>query len=69
MYFPAEVCVVLPGQAFRSLLDPRQTQYMMGFAVRKPYENAASIRDEGLHTVGLVSPTNKVLVRPQRYQG
>lgn len=35
---------------------------MMDFAARRPKENAESI-SEGLRAIGLVSPTDKVLVR------
>ena len=63
-YVPAECCEVLPGQAFRSLLDGEQTRLMIGFAARKPYQNARSIYGEGLRTVGLISPNNRILVRP-----
>lgn len=65
MYRPAEVCDVLPGQAYRSMLDGEQTRKMVEHAARKPKLNANSIVREGLDTVGLVSPTNKVLVRLQ----
>lgn len=64
-YLPAEVCVVMPGQSSNSRLDPGQTRQMIRFAVRKPFENAASIVNEGLETVGLSSQTNVLLVRGQ----
>lgn len=37
---------------------------MITFACRKPKENALSIVNEGLATVGLVPSNNPVLVRP-----
>ncbi|KAF7505467.1 hypothetical protein GJ744_000714 [Endocarpon pusillum] len=57
-YLPAEVCIVMPGQNSRSKLDPTQTQQMIRVAVRKPWENANSIAQEGLHTVGLLPREN-----------
>jgi eukaryotic translation initiation factor 2C len=62
MYLPAEVCVVLPGQPSKSKLDGTQTQQMIRHAVRKPWENAASIVGEGLATVGLDENSNALLV-------
>lgn len=62
-YLPAEVCVVMPGQNSQSKLDPGQTQQMIRFAVRKPWENANSITQDGLQTVGLLPQTNVKLVR------
>ena len=61
-YLPAEVCVVMPGQSSNAKLDPGQTQQMIRFAVRKPWENAASIVNEGFQTAGLSSQTNILLV-------
>ena len=62
-YLPAEVCIVLPGQFSQSKLDPSQTQEMIKFAVRKPWENADSITQEGIRTVGLLPQANVNLVR------
>lgn len=62
MYLPAEVCVVLAGQPSKSKLDGSQTQQMIRYAVRKPWENAASIVQEGIQTVGLDGNTNALLV-------
>lgn len=61
-YFPAEVCEVMPGQNSQSKLDPHQTQKMIRFAVRKPWENKNSIDHEGLGTIGL-SEQAKIKVR------
>jgi eukaryotic translation initiation factor 2C len=63
MYLPAEVCVVFPGQPSKSKLDGTQAQQMIRHAVRKPWENAASIVGEGVQTVGLDDNTNVLLVR------
>ena len=62
-YLPAEVCIVMPGQSYQSKLDPSQTQQMIRFAVRKPWENAKSITEDGPSTVGLSPQTNANLVR------
>ena len=66
-YLPAEVCIVLPGQPCKSKLDSLQTQQMIRHAVRKPWENAASIVGEGVQTVGLDENSNVLLVRPRSY--
>lgn len=63
IYLPAEVCVVLPGQPSRTKLDGTQTQQMIRYAVRKPWDNAASIVGEGVQTVGLDKSSNLLLVR------
>ncbi|KAL9131513.1 MAG: hypothetical protein Q9217_000592 [Psora testacea] len=57
-YLPAEVCIVMPGQSTQSKLDPAQTQQMIRFAVRKPWENANSIIQDGPRTVGLLPQAN-----------
>jgi len=62
MYLPAEVCVVVPGQPSKAKLDGGQTQTMIQYAVRKPWENAKSILNEGVSTVGLDEDTNVLLV-------
>ena len=62
-YLPAEVCIVMPGQNSQSKLDPAQTQQMIRFAVRKPWENANSITQEGVRTTGLLPQANVNLVR------
>ena len=53
----------MPGQNSRSKLEPAQTQQMIRFAVRKPWENANSITQEGVRTVGLLPQANVNLVR------
>lgn len=62
-YLPAEVCIVLPGQNSQSKLDPVQSQNMIRIAVRPPWQNANSIMQEGLSTVGLLPQANVNLVR------
>ncbi|KAK2871788.1 hypothetical protein FQN49_002828 [Arthroderma sp. PD_2] len=54
-YLPAEVCIVEPGQAIKSKLSPAQTQKMIGFAVRRPKENAQSIVEGGAEIIGATS--------------
>ncbi|KAK1977461.1 putative RNA interference and gene silencing protein [Colletotrichum cereale] len=60
-YLPPEVCVVLQGQTAKSRLNSGQTQQMIRFTVRKPWENATSIVQEGLKTAGLSPQTNSLL--------
>ncbi|KAK2046757.1 Piwi-domain-containing protein [Colletotrichum somersetense] len=62
-YLPPEVCVVLQEQAAKSKLSPGETKKMIRFAVRKPWDNASSIVQEGLETVGLSPRTNSRLDR------
>lgn len=46
-YLPAEVCVIEPGQTIKRRLSPSQTQAMITFACRKPWENGDSIVGDG----------------------
>ncbi|UKZ72568.1 hypothetical protein TrVFT333_000200 [Trichoderma virens FT-333] len=62
-YLPLQVCYVLPGQPCNSQLSPAQTQQMIRFAVRRPFENATSIVSKGLKTAGLSSETNPLLIK------
>ncbi len=61
-YLPAEVCVVLPGQTIKRRLSPEQTQQMITFACRKPWENANSIISDGKTVLGLNPSITSVLV-------
>jgi hypothetical protein len=61
-YLPAEVCEVLPGQVIKRRLSPSQTQEMITFACRKPWQNAESIVGDGKMTLGLNPSTNPFLV-------
>ncbi|KAJ6439029.1 Piwi, PAZ and DUF1785 domain protein [Purpureocillium lavendulum] len=61
MYLPAEVCIVLAGQPSKSKLGGAQTQQMIRHAVRKPWENAASIVGDGIQTAGLDESSNVLL--------
>ncbi|KAH6724161.1 QDE2 protein [Leptodontidium sp. MPI-SDFR-AT-0119] len=60
MYLPAEVCVVLPGQPIGRRLSPLQTQEMITFACRKPWENANSIVGDGRAVLGLNPADNSI---------
>ncbi|KAH8810585.1 RNA interference and gene silencing protein [Xylogone sp. PMI_703] len=59
-YLPAEVCVVTPGQPARTKLSAAQTQQMIRFAVRRPFQNAHSIVASGGGLLGF-EPTNPTL--------
>jgi hypothetical protein len=61
-YLPAEVCVVLEGQVIKRRLSPTQTQVMIQFACRKPWENGNSIVSDGKETLGLNPSSNPFLV-------
>ena len=50
---PAEVCTVMPGQTIKRRLSPEQTQQMITFACRKPWENGNSIVGDGKAVLGL----------------
>ncbi|OMP84863.1 Protein argonaute-2 [Diplodia seriata] len=62
-YLPAEVGVVMPAQPSKSKLDGDQTAQMIKFAVRRPWENATSIVNEGYQTVGLNKEGNLQLAQ------
>jgi hypothetical protein len=61
-YLPAEVCQVLPGQTIKRRLSPEQTQVMITFACRKPFENAGSIVGDGKAVLGINPTANSVAV-------
>lgn len=61
-YLPAEVCQVLPGQTIKRRLSPEQTQAMITFACRKPFENADSIIGDGKAVLGLNPTANSIAV-------
>lgn len=54
-YLPVETCEVLSGQPSTAKLTGDQTAKMIGFAVRRPHQNADSILQDGFDTVGLSS--------------
>ncbi|KAI9662217.1 MAG: hypothetical protein M1821_008383 [Bathelium mastoideum] len=55
-YLPPEVCFVLPAQPSVTKLSAEQTAQMIRFAVRRPFENAKSISENGLTDLGLKPP-------------
>lgn len=61
-YLPAEVCEVLPGQVIKRRLSPAQTQEMITFACRKPWQNGESTIGDGKATLGLNPSSNPFLV-------
>lgn len=60
-WIPPELLTVEPGQQYRRKLDGQQTDNMLGFAVRKPAENARRIVEQGAAMMGL-SENNQNLV-------
>lgn len=60
-YLPVDVCIVRPGQPAATKLSASQTQQMIRFAVRRPTENARSIRTSGSKLLGF-EPPNPTLV-------
>lgn len=65
MYLPPEVCVVVSSQPSKAKLDSGQTQQMIRYAVRKPWENAVSIAEQGIEITGLDGNSNMLLVSPR----
>jgi eukaryotic translation initiation factor 2C len=63
-YLPAEACIVLPGQTIKRRLSPDQTQQMITFACRKPWENGNSIVGDGKAVLGLNPSPTSLLVAP-----
>lgn len=60
-YLPAEVCLVIAGQTIKRRLSPDQTQQMITFACRKPWENGNSIVGDGKAVLGLGRGSNPIL--------
>ena len=63
VYLNPYFCWVIPGQVYSPKLSPELMDKMHKFAVRKPWENAKSIKDKGFGLVGLSSEKNPSLVR------
>jgi hypothetical protein len=61
-YLPAEACVMMAGQTVKRRLSPEQTQSMITFACRKPWENANSIIGDGRAVLGLDPNANAITV-------
>jgi eukaryotic translation initiation factor 2C len=54
--------MVLPGQTIKRRLSPEQTQQMITFACRKPWENGNSIVGDGKAVLGLNQVANDITV-------
>ncbi|OBZ72736.1 Protein argonaute 1B [Grifola frondosa] len=52
-FLPAEICEIVPGQAYRGKLDGDETAAMIRFACNPPAINAESIVNEGFTELGL----------------
>ena len=63
VYLNPYFCWVIPGQAYSAKLSPELMDKMLKFAVRKPRENAKSIKDKAFDLVRLSSAKNPSLVR------
>lgn len=63
VYLSPFYCWVIPGQVYKRQLGPELMEQMHSFAVRKPWENAESIKSKGFDLVGLSTRTNPTLVR------
>jgi eukaryotic translation initiation factor 2C len=61
-YLPVEVGHVLSGQNIKRKLNPDQTQNMIKFACRKPFESGLSIVSGGREILGLNPATNSIAV-------
>jgi eukaryotic translation initiation factor 2C len=62
-YLPVDACIVLPGQAYRKKADPSHVAEMSKFTVRPPVDNANSIANDGINTVGIHPQANPKLAR------
>ena len=52
VWIPAELCEVMPGQAFRGKLNNDQTTEIMNVAARGPAENAKRITNDSKEVIG-----------------
>lgn len=55
---PAEVCIILPNQAFLGKLTSNHTKLMVECAAQPPNANATAIVDEGLKLLGFSGPSS-----------
>jgi len=53
-YVPAELCEILPNQAFKGKLSDQHTASMITYACNPPAKNARSIVGDGLQYLGLL---------------
>ncbi|PIL34461.1 Argonaute [Ganoderma sinense ZZ0214-1] len=57
IYLPAEICEIVPGQAYRGKLDPEQTAAMIKIACNPPEFNGNAIVNQGFADLGLLPNT------------
>jgi eukaryotic translation initiation factor 2C len=62
-WIPAELCTVVGGQLARRLLLGDQTRRMIGFAARRPFDNAESIVKDGLQVTKISTGLNAHLTK------
>ncbi|KAI5797530.1 Piwi domain-containing protein [Peziza echinospora] len=60
-YIPPELCTIVQGQVFRSLLNSDQTSKMLQYACRSPKTNAEFITGEGLELLGHKGGPNSMI--------
>ena len=60
-FVPAELCQILPDQPFRGKLSDNHTAAMIKYACNPPADNARSIVQEGLTSLGLIGTSNQTL--------
>ncbi|KAI0370698.1 Piwi-domain-containing protein [Pilatotrama ljubarskyi] len=53
IYLPAEICEIMPGQAYRGKLDGEQTAMMIRYACNPPEFNGNAIVQQGFDQLGL----------------
>ncbi|KAF4820886.1 Protein argonaute 5 [Colletotrichum siamense] len=56
MFFPAERCTIVAGQAVRSKLTGDETTMMLDFACRSPFANAISLERDSAAALGFDEP-------------
>lgn len=59
MFFPAEQCTIIAGQAVRSKLTGEETTAMLDFACRSPFANAISLTVDSCTALGFEENTLK----------
>ena len=64
IYLPAEICGIVPGQAYGGKLDPDQTAAMIKIACNPPDINGNAIVNQGFADLGLLPNTPGAPLRP-----
>ncbi|KAI1784815.1 Piwi-domain-containing protein [Ganoderma leucocontextum] len=64
IYLPAELCEIVPGQAYRGKLDPDQTAAMIRVACNPPDFNGDAIVNQGFTDLGLLPNTPGAPLKP-----